>query len=95
MFVPAIQARKAQSARLLTVLDGCLKTVLLKVNPSIARNRLVRKGYRNLSIRNELYEELERFVSESRGRYVSVAEVIREAVRDFLERKRSGTSKKS
>ena len=49
---------------------------------------MVRKGYRNLSVPNQLYEELESFVSESRGKYVSVAEVIREAVRDFLERKR-------
>jgi len=29
-------------------------------------------------------EELERFVGESKGCYVSVAEVVREAVRDFL-----------
>jgi hypothetical protein len=42
---------------------------------------------------NQLYEELERFVSESKGQYVSVAEVIREAVRDFLERKRSPSRK--
>ncbi len=49
---------------------------------------MVRKGYRNLSVPNQLFVELERFVSESGGRYVSVAEVIREAVRDFLERKR-------
>jgi len=50
---------------------------------------LVRKGYRNLSVPNELYLELERFVAESKGRYVSVAEVIRESVREFLDNKRT------
>jgi len=50
---------------------------------------LVRKGYRNLSVPNQLYEELERFADESKGRYVSVAEVVREAVREFLDRKRA------
>ena len=43
------------------------------------------KGYRNLSVPNQLYQELENFVTESKGRYVSVAEVVREAVRDFLQ----------
>jgi len=51
--------------------------------------RLVRKGYRNLSVPDPLVDELERFVTESRGRYVSVAEVVREAVREFLERRRT------
>jgi len=56
---------------------------------SFARNRLVRKGYRNLSVPNQLYEELERFVIDSKGRYVSVAEVVREAVRELLDKKRA------
>jgi len=47
---------------------------------------LVRKGYRNLSIPEQLYLELERFVKESKGRYVSVAEAAREAIREFLEK---------
>jgi len=51
----------------------------------------VRKGYRNLSVPNELFLELERFVTESKGRYVSVAEVVRESVREFLDKKRSGS----
>ncbi len=50
---------------------------------------MVRKGYRNLSVPNQLYEELERFADESKGRYVSVAEVVREAVREFLDKKHS------
>jgi Arc/MetJ-type ribon-helix-helix transcriptional regulator len=47
---------------------------------------LVRKGYRNLSIPDQLFRELEDFVKKSKGRYVSVAEVVREAIREFLER---------
>jgi Arc/MetJ-type ribon-helix-helix transcriptional regulator len=48
---------------------------------------LVRKGYRNISIPDELYEEIERFLKESKGRYVSIAEVIRVAIREFLDKK--------
>jgi len=54
---------------------------------------LVRKGYQNLSVPNQLYEEQERFADESKGRYVSVAEVVREAVREFLDRKQTPTKR--
>ncbi len=54
---------------------------------------MVRKGYRNLSVPDQLYVELERFVGESKGRYVSVAEVVREAVRDFLDHSRPSSRK--
>jgi hypothetical protein len=47
---------------------------------------LVRKGYRNLSIPEQLFIELQQFVEKSKGRYVSVAEVVREAIREFLEK---------
>lgn len=46
----------------------------------------MRKGYRNLSIPEELFRELEGFVEKSKGRYVSVAETVREAIREFLEK---------
>lgn len=46
---------------------------------------MVRKGYRNLSIPEQLFIELMEFVEESRGKYVSVSEVVREAIRRFLE----------
>jgi len=49
---------------------------------------MVRKGYRNLSVPDQLFKELEAFVEKSNGRYVSVAEVVREALRDFLEKKK-------
>ncbi len=48
-----------------------------------------RKGYRDLSVPQQLYQELEHFVAESKRRYVSVAEVVREAVREFLENRRT------
>ena len=47
---------------------------------------MVRKGYRNLSIPEQLFIELEDFVKKSKGRYVSIAEAVREAVREFLEK---------
>ena len=49
---------------------------------------MVRKGYRNISIPEQLYEELESFLKNSKGKYVSIAEVIRVAVREFLERQK-------
>jgi len=49
---------------------------------------MVRKGYRNLSIPDQLFKELEDFVEKSNGRYVSVAETVREAVREFLEKQK-------
>ncbi len=51
------------------------------------KSLLVREGYRNLSLPEQLYNELEGFLNDSNGRYVSVAEVVREAIRDFLNRK--------
>jgi Arc/MetJ-type ribon-helix-helix transcriptional regulator len=49
---------------------------------------LVRKGYRNLSVPDALIKELEAFVEKSNGRYVSVAEAAREAIREFLEKEK-------
>jgi len=48
----------------------------------------VRKGYRNLSIPEQLFVELEELVKKSKGRYVSVAETVREAIREFLEKRK-------
>jgi len=47
---------------------------------------MARKGYRNLSIPEQLFLELQQFVKESKGEYVSVAEVTRQAIREFLEK---------
>ena len=45
---------------------------------------MARKDYRSLTIPEGLYQELERFVEQSNGAYVSVAEVVREALRHYL-----------
>jgi Arc/MetJ-type ribon-helix-helix transcriptional regulator len=45
-----------------------------------------RSGYKSLTIPEGLYRELERFVKESQGHYVSVAEVVREALRQYLQK---------
>ncbi len=50
---------------------------------------MVRKGYRNLSIPEQLYKELETYVEKSNGRYVSVSETTREAIREFLEKQKN------
>ena len=49
---------------------------------------MVRKGYRNCSIPEKLFKDLEKFVENSNGRYVSVAEAVREAIREFLEKEK-------
>jgi Arc/MetJ-type ribon-helix-helix transcriptional regulator len=43
-----------------------------------------RTGFKSLTIPEGLWIELEKFVEESNGYYVSVAEVVREALRDYL-----------
>jgi Arc/MetJ-type ribon-helix-helix transcriptional regulator len=44
-----------------------------------------RKDYRSLTIPKGLYLELENFVEQSTGYYVSVSEVVREALRQYLK----------
>jgi Arc/MetJ-type ribon-helix-helix transcriptional regulator len=43
-----------------------------------------RNNYRSLTIPEGLYKKLEQFVEQSNGAYVSVAEVVREALRHYL-----------
>ena len=43
-------------------------------------NRVTRRRYKSLVIPEALYLKVQRRVDESGGRYVSVAEVVREAV---------------
>lgn len=65
-----------------------MKSILFSILMTIYEEalNLVRKGYRNLSIPEQLFIELQQFVERSKGRYVSVAEVVREAIREFLEK---------
>ncbi len=43
-----------------------------------------RNGFKSLTIPEGLYKELEKFVEQSNGYYVSISEVVREAIRDYL-----------
>ena len=45
-----------------------------------------RKGYRSLVIPERLYAQLKHYVDHSNGRYVSVAEVVRKAIWNFIKR---------
>ena len=45
-----------------------------------------RKDYRSITLPEGLYQELEKFVDTSNGYYVSIAEVVREALRDYLRK---------
>lgn len=44
-----------------------------------------RSDYRSLTIPEGLYRELEKFVEGSGGYYVSISEVVREALRQYLK----------
>ena len=45
---------------------------------------MTRRGYRSVTIPASLYQNIERFVKESHGRYITVTEVVREALRAYL-----------
>jgi Arc/MetJ-type ribon-helix-helix transcriptional regulator len=45
-----------------------------------------RVDYHSITLPEGLYEKLEQFVKQSNGFYVSIAEVVREALREFLQR---------
>jgi Arc/MetJ-type ribon-helix-helix transcriptional regulator len=45
-----------------------------------------RNGFKSLTIPEGLYLELEKFVDQSNGYYVSISEVVREALRDYLKK---------
>ena len=42
------------------------------------------KGYKSVTLPEALYERLKQRVEDSQGRYVSVAEVLREAIWKYL-----------
>jgi Arc/MetJ-type ribon-helix-helix transcriptional regulator len=51
-----------------------------------------RAGYRSLTIPDTLYKQLKQYVDASQGRYVSVSEVVREAIWAHLNNNSSPTS---
>jgi Arc/MetJ-type ribon-helix-helix transcriptional regulator len=48
-----------------------------------------RKEYRSLAIPEGLYKEIEKYLERSNGSYVSISEVVREALREYLKNKSS------
>jgi Arc/MetJ-type ribon-helix-helix transcriptional regulator len=44
-----------------------------------------RSNYKSLTIPEGLYRELEQYVADSGGHYVSISEVVREALRQYLK----------
>ena len=44
-----------------------------------------RTGYRSLTIPEGLYNELEKYFNKSNGTYVTMSEIIREALREYLK----------
>jgi Arc/MetJ-type ribon-helix-helix transcriptional regulator len=49
-----------------------------------------RNGFKSITIPEGLYLELEKFVQQSKGYYVSIAEVVREALRMYLKQHQEG-----
>ena len=45
-----------------------------------------KKIYNSVVIPSTLYEKIKNYVEQSEGRYVSISEVVREAVWNFLKR---------
>jgi Arc/MetJ-type ribon-helix-helix transcriptional regulator len=45
-----------------------------------------KRGYRSLIITEPLHKRLKQHVEDSQGRYVSVSEVVREAIWKFLNK---------
>ena len=52
-----------------------------------------RRGYKSLTIPEGLYKELEKYIEKSNGSYVSISEVVREALREYLKNKSSNRNK--
>ena len=47
-----------------------------------------RNGFKSITIPEGLYLELEKYVDQSKGYYVSISEVVREALRAYLRKQR-------
>ena len=49
------------------------------------REVMPRRGYRSLTIPEGLYNELEKYFDKSNGIYVTMSEIVREALREYLK----------
>jgi len=52
---------------------------------SLGDANMARKAYKSVVIPSTLYEKIITHVEQSEGRYVSISEVVREAVWNFLK----------
>lgn len=43
-----------------------------------------RREYRAITLPEGLYRDIQKYLEESQGRYVSISEIVREAIREFL-----------
>jgi Arc/MetJ-type ribon-helix-helix transcriptional regulator len=55
-------------------------------NPVVVMSR---RGYRSLTIPEGLYKKIEKYIDKSNGSYVSISEVVREALREYLKKNNS------
>lgn len=46
-----------------------------------------RKEYRSLTIPEGLSKQIEKYIDKSNGSYITLSEVVREALREFLKNK--------
>lgn len=44
-----------------------------------------RRKYRSLTLPEGLYRELEKYIEKTNGIYVTISEVVREALREYLK----------
>jgi Arc/MetJ-type ribon-helix-helix transcriptional regulator len=44
-----------------------------------------RRKYRSLILPEGLYKELEKYIEQTNGMYVTISEVVREALREYLK----------
>ena len=45
-----------------------------------------RREYRAITLPEGLYRDIQKYLEESQGRYVSISEIVREAIREFLSK---------
>jgi metal-responsive CopG/Arc/MetJ family transcriptional regulator len=45
-----------------------------------------RNKYRSITLPEGLYQELEKYLKASKGHYITVSEIVREALRDFFKK---------
>ena len=44
------------------------------------------KGYRSLTIPEGLSKQIEKYIDDSNGSYITLSEVVREALREYLKK---------